>query len=62
MSTACTGSDAVAAQAWETLAWLVSPGVVCCVALVLLCAAVGAIPMLAPFIGPLLARAGREDR
>jgi hypothetical protein len=28
MTTTCTGADAVTAQAWETLAWLLSPPVV----------------------------------
>lgn len=35
MSAACTGSDAVIAQAWETAAWLLSPPVIGTVALAL---------------------------
>jgi hypothetical protein len=57
MTTACTGADAVTAQAWETLAWLLSPPVVACLACVALIGAVGSIPMLAPFIAPWLSRA-----
>ncbi len=51
MTTTCTGADAVTAQAWETLAWLISPPVVASVAILLGCAAVPALLFVLAFKG-----------